>query len=237
MNGRMQKPSHASATQGTGVTNLIRLESFRTQLTGEPAKVKILVVDDEKGLLDLLRATIETMGHELMDIASNGYEAIEKAIRGRPDLILMDINIPDLSGVEAAKVILAEHACPLIFMSGLSVDETLARVSQVKAQGYLVKPFIAEQLRSAIEFALRDFQQASSASNEIAMLRDELDSQKVLDEAIGRMRRIYGHSREKSLEQLQAMAKTRRCTLIEAAQQTCQLLAQREESIRQSQDS
>ncbi len=224
----MHHPDHARAIQGARVTNLIRLESYKVKTAAKTKRIRVLVVDDESSMVRLLHATLDKIGHELMDVANNGQQAIEKAIKRRPDLILMDINIPEMDGVDAAKVILAEHACPLIFMSGLSVDETLERVRSVKAQGYLVKPFSPEQLRSAIDMAIHGFRRTSNAESEIALLRSELDTQKALEAAIARMQSHYGQDRERSMQQLQAMAKTRHCSLAEVARQTIAMLDQQQ---------
>ena len=217
------KPPH-SRPPSIRVTNLIRLECLKAQQDGAGECLNVLAVDDEAGILKLLHATLQGIGHELLDVARDGREAVDKALRRRPDLILMDINIPAVDGVDAARRIQSEYSCPIVFMSGQSVGKTLPRLREVSANGYLVKPFSADQLCSAIELALMQYRRMLSAEAEVALLRNELETSKAIDAAVERMRQHYGSEREQALEQLQAMARGRRCTLARAARETVEML-------------
>lgn len=206
------------------VTNLIRLECYKAKDPEGDDSRRVLVVDDEGGIVKLLHAMLQAQGYELLDVARSGPEAVDKAVRRKPDVILMDIDLPGLDGIEAARGILDQYSCPLVFMSGLAVSRTLRKIMDINTQGYLVKPFSAEQLRTAIELAVMLHRRALAAETEVAMLRNEVESSKYIEAAVDRMNRHYDTDREQALEQLQAMANGRRCTLAHAARETIKML-------------
>lgn len=115
---------------------------------------RVLIVEDEGiGAMDL-KYTIESMGHEVVHIASRGDEAIEKSVELLPDLILMDIILKgDIDGIMAAKEI-KKYNIPFIYLTANSERATWERASQTEPSGYILKPFENEELKSSVELAL-----------------------------------------------------------------------------------
>src|SRR5512137_616481 len=120
---------------------------------------KILVVDDEAIITMQLEERLSAMGYTVAGMASSGEDAIEKARRLKPDLVLMDIVMPGkLNGIEAAKTI-AEMDIPVVFVTSYADDTIIEKAKKVGPYGYIVKPFNELEIKAAIEVAL--FRKAS----------------------------------------------------------------------------
>lgn len=116
---------------------------------------RILVVEDEAVIALRLQKRLKEMGYDVPDIAYSGEDAVERAGRLRPDLVLMDIMLPGkLDGIEAAKIVKAEFDIPVIFLTAFSEDKILKRAKQAEPFGYLLKPFQDRDIKAAIEVAL-----------------------------------------------------------------------------------
>jgi CheY-like chemotaxis protein len=115
-------------------------------------KLRILVVDDDRSTRMLLRAYLGRSGHTIFE-ASNGKEAVDAYLQHRPELILMDVNMPMMTGYEAASIIKRQSGSrfvPIIFLTGLSDDESLARCVESGGDDFLVKPFNSVLLAAKI---------------------------------------------------------------------------------------
>ncbi len=126
----------------------------------EDIKAKLMLVDDEVIITNQLEEFLTVMGYEIVAVASSGAEAIEKARKNRPDLVLMDVMMPgknrekSMDGIEAAQKIREEFNIPSIFITAYGGDQIINRAKDVEAFGFVVKPFQEQELRAAIEFAL-----------------------------------------------------------------------------------
>lgn len=116
---------------------------------------KILVVDDEAIITMQLEERLHAMGYTVIGMAASGEDAIEKARRLAPDLILMDIVMPGkLNGIEAAQAIITELNIPVVFVTSYADDAIIEKAKQVRPYGYIVKPFNELEIKAAIEVAL-----------------------------------------------------------------------------------
>jgi len=116
---------------------------------------QILVVDDEAIITMQLEERLSAMGYTVAAMAANGEDAIEKAKRTKPDLVLMDIVMPGrYNGIEAAKVITDELDIPVVFVTSYADDAIIEKAKQVRPYGYIVKPFNEMEIKAAIEVAL-----------------------------------------------------------------------------------
>ena len=136
---------------------------------------KILVVDDEAIITMQLEERLHAMGYTVVGMAASGEDAIDKARRLSPDLILMDIVMPGkLNGIEAAQTIIGELDIPVVFVTSYADDAIIEKAKQVRPYGYIVKPFNELEIKAAIEVAL--FRKAA-----------ELEMKKIGDAARARM--------------------------------------------------
>lgn len=115
---------------------------------------KIMVVEDEVVIAMRLQQRLTEMGYDVPGVAYSGEEAVEKARRLRPDLILMDIRIPGkLDGIDVAEILRAELDVPVIFLTAFSEEKIIERAKKAEPYGYILKPFQDRELRAAIEVA------------------------------------------------------------------------------------
>jgi two-component system, response regulator PdtaR len=116
---------------------------------------KILVVDDEAIITMQLEERLSAMGYSVAGMASSGEDAVEKARRILPDLVLMDIVMPGrMNGIEAAKIITTELDIPVVFVTSYADDTIIENAKSVRPYGYIVKPFNELEIKAAIEVAL-----------------------------------------------------------------------------------
>lgn len=126
---------------------------------------KILVVDDEAIITMQLEERLSAMGYTVAGMAASGEDAIVKARRFRPDLVLMDIVMPGkMNGIEAAKIITQELDIPVVFVTSYADDSIIEKAKSVRPYGYIVKPFNELEIKAAIEVAL--FRKAAEQEEE-----------------------------------------------------------------------
>src|SRR5918999_5658128 len=112
--------------------------------------MRILIAEDETIIRLDLRKTLEAAGFEVCAEARNGEEAVELAERESPDLAILDVKMPQLDGIEAARRILAERPIPIVVLTAYGQDELVSRAVEAGVFGYLVKPFRQSDLLPAI---------------------------------------------------------------------------------------
>jgi two-component system, response regulator PdtaR len=116
---------------------------------------KILVVDDEAIITMQLERRLSAMGYSIAGMAASGEDAVDKARRTRPDLVLMDIVMPGkMNGIEAAKIITIELDIPVVFVTAYADDTIIEQAKSARPYGYIVKPFNELEIKAAIEVAL-----------------------------------------------------------------------------------
>jgi two-component system OmpR family response regulator len=113
----------------------------------------ILVVDDNPQVAKMIVMSLRRLGHAKIEIAHGGKEALEIAGRSLPDLVIVDIDMPKMDGIETARQIVLLHPCSIIFSTGLWDSKTLQRSREVPSSSYLVKPFSPAQLQAAVHLA------------------------------------------------------------------------------------
>jgi CheY-like chemotaxis protein/DNA-binding PadR family transcriptional regulator len=116
---------------------------------------KILVVDDEAIITMQLERRLSAMGYSVAGMAASGEDAVDKARRLRPDLVLMDIVMPGkMNGIEAAKIITKELGIPVVFITAYADDSIIEQAKSARPYGYIVKPFNELEIKPAVEVAL-----------------------------------------------------------------------------------
>jgi CheY-like chemotaxis protein len=119
------------------------------------AKSKIMIVEDEWITADDIRMSLQSLGYTVSSVVSSGEEAIQKAEKDKPDLVLMDIMLKGkMDGIEAASQIRSCYNIPIIYLTAYADEKILERARITEPFGYIVKPFVNEDLKIAIEIAL-----------------------------------------------------------------------------------
>jgi response regulator NasT len=124
-------------------------------------------------------------GYDVVGEASDGERAVELAEEHRPDLVVLDVQMPRLDGITAAQRIAQRRIAPVVILTAFSQRELVERARDAGAMAYLVKPFTADDLVPAIEMAVSRFEEVRQLESEVADLTERLESRKLVDRAKG----------------------------------------------------
>ncbi len=173
---------------------------------------RILIADDDTGVSSGLAGMLESIGHSVVACACCGAEAVEKTSSLSPDLVIMDIKMGDMDGLEASKRILEKRSLPIVILSAYSDSDLIKQADAIGVAGYLVKPFSRNGLQPALTLAWSRFQQLHALKKQISDLQETLKSRKLIERAKGLLmeregiteivafKRIQGMSRNQNIE-------------------------------------
>ena len=147
--------------------------------------MRILVAEDETIIRLDLRALLEQAGYEVCGEARDGVEAVELARELEPDLAVMDVKMPRLDGIDAARRILEERPIPIVMVTAYGQDEIVSRAVEAGVYGYLVKPFREQDLLPAIHTARARHDELQALRAEAESLSDALAARKSIERAKG----------------------------------------------------
>lgn len=176
-------------------------------------KLKILLADDEAILRLDLREMLTDAGHEIVGEAANGEEAVRLARDLRPEFIIMDVKMPVMDGLTAAKIISNEDIAPVLLLTAYSQQDIVEKASDAGVIAYLVKPVREEQLFPAMEIAEKRFQEMQSLNAELQQLKDSLETRKLLDRAKGILMAAHGMTEQEAYRKMQQFSMAKRITL------------------------
>jgi two-component system, response regulator PdtaR len=146
---------------------------------------RVVIAEDEAIIRLDLRETLEEEGYEVVGETGRGDEAVELARNLRPDLAILDIKMPGIDGLEAARAISAEKLCGVLILTAFSQRDVVEQARDAGALAYLVKPFQKSDLVPAIELAIGRWRELQALAGEVESLQDQLDARKVIDRAKG----------------------------------------------------
>jgi two-component system, response regulator PdtaR len=164
--------------------------------------VRILIAEDETIIRLDLRDLLERAGFEVCAEAKDGEEAVELARAERPDLAILDVKMPRLDGIEAAKRMLDERPLPIVMLTAYGQDELVARAVEAGVFGYLVKPFREQDLLPAIHTARARHEELSALREEAESLADALAARKAIERAKGLLMEKEGLSEDEAFARL-----------------------------------
>src|SRR5664279_320895 len=147
--------------------------------------MRILIAEDETIIRLDLRELLERAGFEICAEARDGLEAVELARTEQPDLAILDVKMPELDGIEAAKRILEERPIPIVILTAYSQQELIARAVEAGVYGYLVKPFREADLLPAIKTARARHVELMALREEADSLAEALAARKLVERAKG----------------------------------------------------
>ena len=147
--------------------------------------MRVLICEDETIIRLDLRATFEDAGYEVVGEAKDGEEAIRLALELEPDLVVMDVQMPRLDGIEAARRLLTERPVPVVIVTAFPEQQLVERAVEAGVFGYVVKPFRREELLAAVHTARGRFAELQAVRAEASSLQEALESRKVVERAKG----------------------------------------------------
>jgi response regulator NasT len=170
-----------------------------------PSKGKILVVDDDRLVLVTVAHGLAEAGFEVVD-ADNGDDAILLARQHKPDLALLDIRMAGKSGFDVAEYLRAHGQIPFMFLSAFADEQTVAKVKELGAVAYLIKPLDIRQIVPAVEAALAHVVQHRASTVSTASAQPQVDRLHEVSLAVGVLMHRYSLGREQALERLTRLA-------------------------------
>ena len=147
--------------------------------------IRVVIAEDEAIIRLDLRETLEEEGYEVVGETGRGDKAIELVRELRPDLAILDIKMPGMDGLEAARTITAERICGVLMLTAFSQREVIEEARDAGALAYLVKPYQKSDLIPAIEVAIGRFRELQQLSGEVDALGEQLEARKAIDRAKG----------------------------------------------------
>ena len=164
--------------------------------------MRILIAEDETIIRLDLRDLLERAGHEVAGEARDGEEAVALAKELEPDLAIMDVKMPRLDGIEAARRILDERPIPIVMLTAYGQDELVSRALEVGVFGYLVKPFREQDLLPAIRTARARHEELTALREQADSLADALAARKAIERAKGLLMEKEGLSEADAFDRL-----------------------------------
>jgi len=180
--------------------------------------LRIVIADDEPIIRLDLRKTLENMGHQVVGEAGDGARAVEIARELKPDIIILDIKMPEMDGIEAAKIVTTEGVAPVLLLTAYSQKDLVDRAKDAGVFAYLVKPFKEADLLPAMEIAISRYEEFVELENEVTDLENKLDTRKAVDRAKGILMDQYGLKEQEAFRRIQVQSMNTRKSMREIAE-------------------
>ncbi len=181
-------------------------------------RIRVVIADDESVICMDLREMLANLGYLVVGEAGDGRSAVNLARKLRPDVVLMDIKMPDMDGIEAAKILTEERIAPVVLLTAFHQRDLIERAKEAGVVGYLVKPIQEADLAPAIEVALSRFQEFRELEKQVDNLKDQLETRKLVDRAKGILMDTQGLTEAAAFRRIQKMSMNTRKSMKEIAQ-------------------
>ena len=175
--------------------------------------LKIVIADNESIIRMDLRELLEEAGHTVVGEAVNGRKAIELTREHKPDLVIMDIKMPEMDGIAAARVIADESLAPVLLLTAFSQSEIVERAKDSGVLAYLVKPIQESSLFPAMEIAMSRGQEMKELEGELDKVKDSLELRKTLDRAKGILMTAHNISEAEAYRRIQRYSMMKRMSI------------------------
>ncbi|MFM7686084.1 MAG: ANTAR domain-containing response regulator [Actinomycetota bacterium] len=180
--------------------------------------IRVVIAEDEAIIRLDLRETLEEEGYEVVGETGRGDRAVELVRELKPDLAILDIKMPHMDGLEAAKLIGQERICGVLMLTAFSQREVVEDARDAGALAYLVKPYQKSDLIPAIEVAIGRFRELQQLSGEVDALGEQLEARKVIDRAKGILIDECGLKENEAFSFIQRTAMSERSRMREVAE-------------------
>ncbi|THG35277.1 response regulator [Glaciibacter flavus] len=186
---------------------------------------RVVVAEDESLIrLDIVEI-LRDNGFDVVGEAGDGETAVALATELRPDLVVMDVKMPKLTGIQAAEQLSKNHIAPVVLLTAFSQKELVEQASEAGALAYVVKPFTPNDLLPAIEIALARYAQIIALEAEVGDLVERFETRKLVDRAKGLLNEKMGLTEPEAFRWIQKASMDRRLTMHDVAQAIIEQLA------------
>ena len=181
-------------------------------------RTRVVVADDESVIRADLREMLANLGYLVVGEVGDGQSAVNLARELKPDVVIMDIKMPDLDGIEAARILTQEKVAPVILLTAYSQRDLVDRAKEAGVVGYLVKPFREQEIVPAIDIAIARFGEFRELEKEVGNLRETLETRKLVDRAKGILMDQQGLTEAEAFRKIQKMSMNTRKPMKEIAE-------------------
>lgn len=183
----------------------------------ESIALRIVVAEDEAVIRMDLVEMVRELGHEVVGEAFNGQQAVDLVRAVKPDMVFLDIAMPERDGLSAAEEIAGENLCAVVMVTAFSGRDVSTKAAEAGAVGYVVKPFTMADLDPAISLAAARWQQIQDLKAQVSTLGERAASREAVERAKALLQQGHGMSEPEAFAWLRRAAMDRRVTLAEAA--------------------
>ena len=181
-------------------------------------RTRVIIADDESVIRADLREMLTNLNYLVIGEVGDGQSAVNLAREIKPDVIIMDIKMPDMDGIEAAEILTRERIAPVLLLTAYSQRDLVDRAKEAGVVGYLVKPFREQEIVPAIEIARARFQEFSELQKQIGDLKETLETRKLVDRAKGILMDSQGLTEHEAFRKIQKMSMNTRKPMKEIAE-------------------
>ena len=181
-------------------------------------RTRVIIADDESVIRADLREMLTTLGYLVVGEAGDGQSAVNSARELKPDIVIMDIKMPNMDGIEAAKILTQEKIAPVLLLTAYSQRELVDRAKEAGVVGYLVKPFREQEIGPAIDIALARFQEFRELEKQVGDLNETLETRKIVDRAKGILMDTQHLTEAEAFRKIQKMSMNTRKPMKEIAE-------------------
>jgi len=188
-------------------------------MTETQPRIRVLIAEDDENARSVLIDLLAALGHLVVAEAGTGREAIERAIEIGPDVVLLDVHMPDGSGIEAAEKITSHspHVAVVLFSGDQAMSLSERDITATAAIAFLPKPTPPKILDSTLRLAVTRARELSSARKDASQARQQLENRKVIERAKGILMRRTGSSEQEAYRILQRTSQDRSVAMVEIA--------------------
>jgi response regulator NasT len=190
----------------------------RQREVGSVESLRMLIADDESIIRLDLKNVLGNMGHKVVAEAVDGQSAVNLARTTDIDLAILDIKMPEMDGLDAAKIITEEKICPVVLLTAYSQQDLIERAKEAGVFGYLVKPFKEADLLPAIEIAISRYREMQTLEEEISNLQERIETRKLVDRAKGILMDKRGMKETEAFRWIQTQSMNARKSMKEVAE-------------------
>ncbi len=181
-------------------------------------RIRVIIADDESLLRMDLQETLNELGYLVIGQVGDGQSAVSMARELEPDVVIMDIKMPGLDGIEAAQILTEEKIAPVVLLTAYSQKDLIERAKEAGVVGYLVKPFREADLAPAIELALTRFEEFRTLEKEVDSLKEALETRKKVEQAKGILMEKQGLNEQDAFRRIQKMSMNTRKPMKDVAE-------------------
>ena len=180
--------------------------------------IRVVIAEDESVNRVDLEEELEQQGYEVVGAAADGEAAVNLTRELHPDVVLMDINMPEMDGIEAAETLTREKLAPVLLFTAYSDDELIERARAAGVVHFVTKPWREKDLKPAIEIALSRFSEFRAMENKVKDLEEALATRKVVEQAKGVLMEKYKLSENEAFKRIQRLSMNNRKSMREVAE-------------------